>query len=102
VGVELWSTATGNRLGGYAGLREALVTAQEIAEIEGLEAVDELAVVVWPEDGTVAPASTIEGHDLRRLLPRTRTVSFQVVAAAVATTGPATQRWHLPPLAIPA
>jgi hypothetical protein len=76
---ELWNTATGNLIDEYPTLDEALVTVQELLELEGAEVIDDLVLRVW-RTGADAPAFTFHDAALRRLVPGTRTVRMQLTA----------------------
>lgn len=99
--LELWSTSAGNRIGGYPTLDAALIIVEQIAELGGEDAVEDLFIEVWGE-GDDEPVASIEGGHLRHLIPGSRTLILPSGGRQpwASRTGSPTQ--HVSPVAIPA
>lgn len=63
---ELWSAASGNRLGSFDGIRELAAVVSEFAELNGEDAIDDLFAEGW-QANAVGPSAAIDSASLRRL-----------------------------------
>jgi hypothetical protein len=114
--LELWSTSGANRIGGYPTFEAALVVVRQIADVADADAVKDLFIEVWGAETDEEPVGSIEGDDLRLLLPDslahtlpwpsspTQTLRWEAGSApGKAWTSTATSRTqHARPAAIPA
>jgi hypothetical protein len=76
---ELWDQASGNRIEGFEDVSGLVEIVRQIADLQGLGAVDDLFVEVWAELDADAPEAILRGNDLRRLIqPRIRTYALEV------------------------
>lgn len=83
---ELWNHATGNRIEGFEGFegfRRLAEIVRQIAEMDGVEAVDDLFVEAWEAAGAPEPVELLQGDELRRLAqPLVKTYAIELDGAA--------------------
>jgi hypothetical protein len=87
---ELWDQASGNRIDGFEGPQARARLAQivrEIAELQGLDALDDLFVEVWPTPDAAQPGEILRGDLLRLLIqPLVMTYALELDSPAPAPT----------------
>jgi len=75
---ELWDQASGNRIEGFEELPKLAEIVRQIAELQGVEAVDDLFVEVWATLDAADPVRVLRGDELRRLVqPLVRTYAIE-------------------------
>lgn len=98
---ELWDQGSGNRIDGFGTFARLLQVVREIAEVSGLEAVDDLLVEIWPAGEAPSPSVIIRGTDLRQLTqPLVRTYRTQIEGRAVSATTSTAQSMVVSDLAV--
>lgn len=76
---ELWDQASGNRIEGFEEFPELVEIVRQIADLQGLNALDDLFVEAWAALDDDAPVGTYRGDDLRRFVqPLIKTYALDV------------------------
>lgn len=84
---ELWDADSGNRIGGFDGMKELGRVVRAYAELNGEESIDVLFAEGW-EAGAAQPSEQLDALSLRRLaLPLIRYVEVPKALRAATSTG---------------
>jgi hypothetical protein len=92
---ELWDEASGNRVEGFDQVAHLAEIVRQIAEVQGIAAVDHLFVEVWADYDDSEPVRILRGDELRRFVPPLVTThaleqARRVLVPVRTTTSPST------------
>jgi hypothetical protein len=86
---ELWDQASGNRLDGFEGkaaFEKLAQVVREIAELRGLDAIEDLFVEVWASFDAPEPVTILDADELRHFAePLAKTYAVELTPPAPAT-----------------